>query len=72
MSIKELALSSHTHRIQPKKNTLNHFCCIKLSSVFVKSLIFFLNERIKIGENWVILRSQAFKITFICNPPSGI
>ena len=69
MSVKKLTLRSHTHRVKPQQDALEHLCGIELPLVFIKILILLLDKGVKVGKNGVVRGGHPVKRTLIADPP---
>src|SRR5699024_4751324 len=72
MSIKKFRFRSLADGVKPQQDILQKFCSVKLAATFIKTLVFFLNQRIQVGEDRVILGCQAVEFRAVTDAELGV
>ncbi len=58
--------------MQPQQDILQQLCGIELAAVLVKGLVFFLNQRIQVGQDGIVLGGQPVKLGTVADAELGI
>ena len=67
MAVEKFRIRPFADGMQPQKNVLQLLCGIEIAFLFIKGLVFLLNEVIQFGKNRIVLRSECLEIGCVGN-----